>query len=77
MPTLLIKSGFRFHFFSGDWNEPPHVHIDGKGTQAKVWLRDLEIAKRGGFSEPDIRRMMRIVEEHQGQFLEAWHDFFA
>lgn len=77
MPTLLIEAGLRFHFFSGDWNEPPHVHIDAKGLRAKVWLRDLRIAKRGGFSERDMRRIVQIVEEHREQFLEAWNDFFA
>jgi hypothetical protein len=77
MPTVLIKAGFRFHFFSADWSEPPHVHIDAKGTRAKVWLGDLSIAKRGDFSEPDMRRIMQIVEEHRERFLEAWNDFFA
>lgn len=77
MPTLLIEAGFRFHFFSADWNEPPHVHVDAKGKRAKIWLRDLRVAKRGGFSEPDMRRIMQIVEAHQEQFLEAWNDFFA
>ena len=58
-------------------NEPPHVHIDAEGSRAKVWLRDLRIAKRGGFSEPDMRRIMQIVEKHREQFMEAWNDFFA
>ena len=77
MPTLLIKFGFRFHFFSADWNEPPHVHIDADGMRAKVWLRDLRIARRGGFSEPDMWRIMEILDEHRDEFLEAWNDFFA
>jgi hypothetical protein len=77
MPTVLIESGFRFHFFSGDWNEPPHIHVDAQGMRAKIWLRDLRISKRGGFSDPDMRRIMQIVTEHQEQFLEAWNEFFA
>ena len=77
MPTVLIKAGFRFHFFSADDNEPPHIHIDKDGRRAKVWLADLRLAKDGGFSEPDMRRIMQIVEEHRDQFLEAWNDFFA
>jgi hypothetical protein len=77
MPTVLIESGFRFHFFSGDWNEPPHIHVDAQGMRAKIWLRDLRISKRGGFSDPDMQRIMQIVTEHQEQFLEAWNEFFA
>ena len=27
MPTILIVDGFRFHFFSREGQEPPHIHI--------------------------------------------------
>lgn len=77
MPTVLIKAGFRFHFFSADYNEPPHIHIDKDGRRAKVWLDDVRLAKDGGFGEPEMRRIMQIVAEHRDQFMEAWNDFFA
>jgi hypothetical protein len=77
MPTVLREAGCRFHFFSGDGNEPPHVHVDGQGRKAKVWLREVAVAKAGGFSEPELSRILRIVSENQMRLLEAWNDFFG
>jgi hypothetical protein len=77
MPTVLREAGYRLHFFSADGHEPPHVHIDGKGRKAKVWLNDGRVAKNGGFSEMELNHIMRIVTDHRAELLEAWNDFFA
>jgi len=34
MPTVLEIEGFRFFFYSGDRQEPPHVHIRKAGIEA-------------------------------------------
>jgi len=77
MPTVLRKYGFRFHFYSADRYEPPHIHVDGNGGEAKVWLADLNVAEAGGFSQRDLARILEVVEEHRQQMLEAWNDYFA
>ena len=77
MPTLLREAGLRFHFFSSDGHEPPHVHVDGGGRKAKIWLQDLRVAKNGGFNELELRRIVQIVTDHRDRFLEAWNDHFA
>jgi hypothetical protein len=77
MPTVLKAAGYRFHFFSGDGHEPPHIHIDSNGRKAKVWLLDFRTAKSGGFSDVEMRRIMQIVSENRAELLEAWNDFFA
>ncbi|MFN3508878.1 MAG: DUF4160 domain-containing protein [Allorhizobium sp.] len=77
MPTVLRKYGFRFHFYSADRYEPPHIHVDGNGGEAKVWLADLTVAEAGGFSQRDLARILEVVEEHRQQMLEAWNDYFA
>jgi hypothetical protein len=77
MPTVLRIAGYRFHFFSGDWNEPPHIHVDGDDKRAKVWLREIRVAKTGGFNEAELRRIMQIVSENRARFLEAWNEFFG
>ena len=33
MPTILRKNGFRFFFYSNERNEPPHVHVVGRGGE--------------------------------------------
>jgi hypothetical protein len=76
MPTVLIRAGFRFHFFSADGHEPPHIHVDKDGKRAKVWLLDVRLAKSGGFNDADIKRMMAIIQAERQMFLEAWNEFF-
>jgi len=76
VPTVLREAGYRFHFFSQDGNEPPHIHVEAGGRKAKVWLNDVRLAKNGGFSEVELRRI-EIVSEHRDGFLEAWNEYFA
>jgi uncharacterized protein DUF4160 len=77
MPTVLREAGYRFHFFSADGHEPPHVHVDARGHKAKVWLRDVRVAKSVGFSDVDLARIVRIVSDNRVRLLEAWDDFFG
>jgi hypothetical protein len=77
MPTVLRKYGFRFHFYSGDGHEPPRIHVDGSGGEAKVWLTNLMVAQSNGFSQRDSTRILQVIEEHREQMLEAWHDDFG
>lgn len=76
MPTVLRKHGFRFHFFSADGHEPPHIHVNKDGSRAKIWLATLEVAKKGDFSERDIVAILDIVADHRNEMLEAWYEFF-
>jgi len=77
MPTVLRKYGFRFHFYSADGHEPPHIHVDGSGGEAKVWLADVSLGKCKGFSDKEIARILQTVREHRQQMLEAWHAYFG
>jgi hypothetical protein len=38
MPTVLRSGPYRFHFYSSDAEEPPHVHIERDENTAKFWL---------------------------------------
>lgn len=76
MPTVLEIEGFRFFFYSGDRNEPPHVHIRKAGQEAKFWLNPIRPAKLGRFKKGDMRRMQRILEENQKIILERWNEHF-
>jgi hypothetical protein len=76
VPTVLIEAGFRFHFFSADGHEPPHIHVDKDGRRAKVWLGDVRVAKAGGFNQSDMKRILEIVQAKRQVFQEAWNEFF-
>ena len=77
MPTVLIKFGFRFHFFSADGHEPPHIQVDAVGKRAKIWLTNMAAAKTGGFSGQQMKRILSVVAEHRTEMLEAWNVYFG
>lgn len=77
MPSVLRLNGFRFYFYSHEPNEPPHIHIDRGSATMKVWLDSLEVAKSRGFRAHEIGGIVSLVEKHQTQFLEAWHEYFG
>ena len=74
MPTLLVIDGFRFHFFSREGDEPPHVHVRKGDAVAKLCLRPVRLAFSEGFNPSEIRRLRQMAFEHQVQFLERWHE---
>jgi hypothetical protein len=77
MPTIWREAGYRFHFFSADGHEPPHVHVEGRGQKAKIWLREVRVAKNGGFGDVELGRIVQMVSDNRARLLEAWNDFFA
>jgi hypothetical protein len=77
MPTLLREGGYRFFITAHDWDEPPHVHVTSGRGVAKFWLSPIVLADDDGYSGVEVRRMRRIIEEHQAALLNGWHDFFA
>ncbi len=75
MPTILREHGYRFFFYVADRFEPPHVQRDDNA--AKVWLDPLEISFSDGFRRHECNEIMRITEQHLGEFLAAWHRKFG
>ena len=76
MPVFLRAGPYRFYVVSADRAEPPHIHVRRDAGFAKFWLDPVELHYSGNFSAADIRRIRRIVEQHQSEFLEAWHGYF-
>lgn len=74
MPTVLRRGPYRFHFFSDEGNEPPHIHARGHGKRAKFWLLPLAVAHRGGFAEHELNAIERITHEHHDELLQAYLD---
>jgi len=76
-PTVLRFGPYRFFFYSGDKVEPPHIHIEREARIAKFWLDPVRLQSSGGFRPNEIRDMQGLVEEHQEQLLESWHEYFG
>ncbi len=77
MPTVLKSGPYRFFFFAGDWNEPPHVHIERDDRVAKFWLDPVRLQRSGRFDRMELRRIKVLIEEHSTFLLEAWHGYFG
>ena len=76
MPTVLKIEGYRFFFYSGENNEPPHIHVEWDDKIAKYWLAPVDLASSRRFRAHELNVVRGLVEEHNEMFLEAWHDHF-
>ncbi len=74
MPTIRRVGRYRFHFFSNEGDEPPHIHVKAGEDQAKFWLESIQLASNYGFKGHELNEIARIVQEYQQEFLEAWHE---
>lgn len=77
MPTVLIIGPYRFFFYSGDRDEPPHIHVERDRNKAKFWLDPVRLQNSGGFSRSEINRIQRLVEQNRELFLRRWDEFFS
>ena len=77
MPTVLRSGPYRFFFYAGDGGEPPHVHVERDDSEAKFWLDPVRLERSHGFRRKELNRIEALVEEHQQQLRESWHEFFG
>jgi len=77
MPTVLRVGRYRFYFFSNENNEPPHIHVQAGGDQAKFWLNPIELASNYGFRAHELNEIEKIIQEHEKELMEAWNEHFS
>jgi hypothetical protein len=73
-PTIHDEDGFRFWFWSADRTEPPHVHVEKGGAEAKWWLIPIREDWSSGFNSSQRRRIRDILFEQLDRMLERWHE---
>ena len=66
---------YRFHFYSDEGREPAHIHVRTPDGECKFWLEPIALASSRGVKLHDIRTIERLVFEHQGTLLTAYHEF--
>jgi hypothetical protein len=76
MPTVLRVGPYRFFFYAGDRDEPPHVHVERDRDIAKFWLDPVRLQNSGGYSRNEINRIERLVEENSEDLLRRWDEYF-
>jgi len=77
MPTVLRKGPYRFHFYSDEGNEPPHIHVACGDGEAKFWLSPIRLASSIRLAASQIREIERLVFEFQNDLQEAYNEFHS
>lgn len=75
MPTILRIGPYRFHFYSREPNEPPHIHVERNDLEAKFWLEPVSLAKNYGFPAKELNELARLVETYKADLVKAWVKF--
>ena len=75
MPTVLRIGPFRFHFYSGEGNEPTHIHVRAPEGECKFWLDPILLANNRGLRPEMLRKIENLVFENQ-KFLKDKYDEF-
>ncbi|MBE2233314.1 MAG: DUF4160 domain-containing protein [Anaerolinea sp.] len=73
MPTVLRIGSFRFHFYSDERNEPPHIHVATPDGECKFWLDPVRLARNKNVAPHVVRNMEQLVYEHRDLFLRAYY----
>ncbi|MGZ8899728.1 MAG: DUF4160 domain-containing protein [Limisphaerales bacterium] len=63
---------YRFHFYSREGNEPPHIHVEREDLEAKFWLRPVALASNHGFAGTELARIERLVDENCQTLIDAY-----
>lgn len=75
MPTVLKIDGFRFHFYSDEGTEPPHIHVRSSDGECKFWLDPVALARNRGIPAHDLREIERLVFENKQTLMEAYNEY--
>jgi hypothetical protein len=76
LPTVLREGPYRLFFYSGDRDEPPHVHVEREEANAKLWLEPVRLENSRGFGRAEILRIQRLVEANTALLLRSWNEYF-
>ncbi len=77
MPTVLFVNGYRFYFYSGDANEPAHVHVEKGDGIGKIWLMpELKPQYFVSFKTKEIKEIIEIVGSNYGYLKSKWDEYF-
>jgi hypothetical protein len=77
MPTVWRSGPYRFFFYAGDREEPPHVHVERERSSAKFWLEPVRLHKSRGFARIELNRIQALIQAHHEELVRAWHEYFG
>lgn len=75
MPTVLRVGPFRFHFYSDEQQEPPHIHVASPDGECKFWLEPVKLAGNKSIPPHVLREIERLVFQHEDYLLLKYNEF--
>lgn len=75
MPTVLRIRSFRFHFYSDELKEPPHIHVTTPDGECKFWLDPVRLARNRGLQPHILREIEVLVFENLTLLREKYNEF--
>ena len=80
MPEVLRLFGYSFMFYSNE-HEPIHIHVVGKGGNAKFTLSDESnkfiMTENFKIKKGDMNKIQTVINENADLFNTAWKSFFS
>lgn len=77
MPTVLRVGNLRFHFYSDEGKEPPHIHIATPDGECKFWLIPVRLATSINVKPYEIKQIEKLVYVHIELFIKKYTEFHA
>ncbi|MEN6319740.1 MAG: DUF4160 domain-containing protein [Syntrophaceae bacterium] len=77
MPTVLKIGSYRFHFYSDEGKEPPHIHIETPDGECKFWLDPIRLARNKGVPTNVLRQIEKMVFEHNKLLKDKYYEHFS
>jgi hypothetical protein len=74
MPTVLRVGSWRFHFYSDEGVEPPHIHVATPEGECKFWLVPVRLARNKGIAPVTLREIEKLIFDHLELLSEKYHD---
>lgn len=75
MPTTLRTGSYRFHFYSDEGKEPPHIHVEYGASECKFWLSPISLASNKGIKPPKLRDIEKLVYKNHEYLLGKYNEF--
>ena len=76
MPTVFLKGGFRFFFYSND-HRPIHVHVRYQSGEAVFEIEDgIFLRESHGLKMKELSKAEELADAHKELIIEKWHEYF-
>jgi hypothetical protein len=74
-PTVLKIGQFRFHFYSDEGNEPPHIHVSTNDGECKFWLKPIKLASNKYLASHVVNKIEKLIYENHEFLIKEYEKF--